>query len=290
MSLACFLKWARLLVPCQALEVVRRQLGEKYSHPADAFKKVTDRKTFYSKAAFASTLEKAGVVITEEELQDVFQLVDIRHSGVVTVTEFIAALQCSHVAGRVWLTESERARQVQDMIRQELAPLRCNLSEFRQRLKRGLKQPSFVVPGCRDGEGSDPRAISKTGFRVKNASQLQRVSSMPSKLGSVNDSPSSTERVPSRALNKKASLPCLSSDRKVDRLPIARKTFQKITSSLSHIPASTELIAITEDIGGYFVSSEQLLNPHSALLSHPLSGQVENHRLVRKIQSRVGAE
>lgn len=47
LSLARFLKWVRLLVPCQALEAVRCQLGEKYSHPADAFKKVTDRRAFF---------------------------------------------------------------------------------------------------------------------------------------------------------------------------------------------------------------------------------------------------
>ncbi|CAE7473161.1 unnamed protein product, partial [Symbiodinium pilosum] len=87
---------------------------------------------------------------------------------------------------------------------------------------------------------------------------------------------------PGQPLTASTSLP----DLRCTEASFARKTFQRISSTLSRVPdldeRGTKIVEIRDGIGGYFESQKRSLSTHEELLEQPIPSQVS--RLRRRAQ------
>jgi len=92
-----------------------------------------------------------------------------------------------------------------------------------------------------------------------------------------------------RRLSSSMSLPDLRSH---DTMPMARKTFQRISSTLDRVPDGddehgTKIVEIKEELGGYFESRQRALGSHEELLEQPILGQADGYSLACKLRKRA---
>lgn len=273
LSVSGFLRGIRLFAPCCVLEEIRLQLLSKHQHLGDAFRQVPDRRAPLDKESFGSALKEAGINAPPAELDAIFGLLDVRRTGVVTIAEFVVMMQCSQQKGQPWRMPEELSKQAETQVRQELAPVHGSMVELKERLRMSPQracQPSVSFYGYGTLRES-------TGFPT-----LGKSASVPARLTLGN---STNGQGPGRMGVSNAA----GRSMKVDKLPLARQTFQKITSTLSRVPCGSDgqIDCIREEIGNYFESSQRVLGPQKKLLSQPLLGQVEEYSKAKELRRKA---
>jgi len=269
LSICGFLKGIRLFAPCCLLETLRLQLMAKHRRLADAFRTVPDRRAPLDKASFVSILKEAGASISARETDAIFDLLNVRSTGIVTISELIAMLQCSQPKTQPWRAPEALNRQVEQRVREELAPVQVFVSDLKQRLRRGMAKPQA-------GKGRmEVSFYGQTG--------MNRSNSMPTKLGQ--SFAGETGMMGTRSGDLAAS------GSRRDRLPLARRTFQRISSTLESVPdnpaAANKLNEIRDNIGGYFDTSTKYMGSQKEL-TKPLARQVDEYRKVSSMRKRGG--
>jgi len=242
MSIDGFLKALRLFAPCCVLEDLRMQLWS--SGVGSAFQKVPNRRVPLDRKSFAETLLKVGAQLSDEGIAAVFELLDIRCSGVVTISELIALMQCSQPKSRMWREPQELELQVALQVRQDFAPILGSLQE----LKQGIRI-------AREVKSVEPPEPESTGEGA-------------------------------HGLSSSASMPDLRSTRE----PVfARRTFQRITSTLSRIPDEDgKITEIKEEIGGYFAKHQRYVGDQQQLLLQPVPSKANDYNLALELRRRAG--
>jgi len=160
-------------------------------------------------------------------------------------------------------------------VRQELAPVHGSMVKLKERLRMSPQracQANISFYGSRSGTFREG-----TGFRA-----LGKSASVPARLtlgNSTNGIGAGRTGISSAA----------GRTLKADKLPLARQTFQKLTSTLSRVPSTGDgqLEGICEEIGTYFESSQRVMGPLRKLLSEPLPGQVEEYSKAKALLSRA---
>ncbi|CAJ1336934.1 unnamed protein product [Effrenium voratum] len=94
----------------------------------------------------AETLLKVGAQLSDEGIAAVFELLDIRCSGVVTISELIALMQCSQPKSRMWREPQELELQVALQVRQDFAPILGSLQELKQGIRIAREVKSVEPP------------------------------------------------------------------------------------------------------------------------------------------------
>ncbi|CAK9036610.1 unnamed protein product [Durusdinium trenchii] len=140
-SISGFLKGLRLFAPCCVLEALRMQLITK---GMSAFKQVPNHRMPLDREAFAASLKQAEIKLSEEETLAIFDLLDVRSSDVVTISELVALLQCSRPKGRPWRAPTELKQQVAFNVHQDIAPIQSGLQELKQGIRVALKEAKEV--------------------------------------------------------------------------------------------------------------------------------------------------
>lgn len=117
------------------LQILRRQ---KNGLPSDAFKQVPfGRNERLDLVAFRTFLEDHKL-IKGVKVGPLFDLVDVRSDGGVTLGELIAALQCVQPGTMVKLSPEERDLQVKLRVRGDLAAFHKNVAETKLQIRAGL--------------------------------------------------------------------------------------------------------------------------------------------------------
>lgn len=245
-SISGFLKGLRFFAPCCVLEALRMQLLERGML---AFKQVSNHRAPLDHDGFAASLKQAGIDLSVDETSAIFELLDIRCSGVVTISELIALMQCSRPKCRPWRPERELQREVAFEVHKDFVPIQNGLQELKQEIRAAMKEAKDGITEVEeelvDG-GREPRAPSVASLRSL------RKSARP------------------KTLTTSVSAPELRRDRAA---PFARRTFQRITSTLSRVPDhenGSKIGEIREELDGYFENHERFVGDHEQLLLQPV--------------------
>lgn len=248
-SISGFLKGLRLFAPCCVLEALRMQLITK---GMSAFKQVPNHRMPLDREAFAASLKQAEIKLSEEETLAIFDLLDVRSSDVVTISELVALLQCSRPKGRPWRAPTELKQQVAFNVHQDIAPIQSGLQELKQGIRVALKEAKEV----------ELEEVEEMGFDRGAACPI------PSSSGSIRRAP--------KSMTSSSSAPELRRRESAnDPGPFARRTFQRITSTLSRVPddergGKIRIGEIREELGGYFESQHRFVRNHEELLLQPV--------------------
>lgn len=240
-SIGGFLKGLRLFAPCCVLEALRMQLLQQGML---TFKEVPNHRAPLDFDGFVASLKRVGVELSTDETSAIFELLDIRSSGVVTISELIALLQCSRPKCRQWRPDKELQRQVAFAVHKDFEPIQNGLKELKQGIRVALE-----VDGdqCEDEGGSAPSVPSVAAPAAK--------------------------QLVAKTLTSSASAPELRRQPPSAPAPFARRTFQRITSTLSRVPEhenGSKIGEIREELDGYFESHERFVGDHQQLLMQPV--------------------
>merc|ERR1712232_951188 len=89
-----------------------------------------------------------------DDMDLVFDLLDVRNSGTIVVSEMVAALRCLQAAVRQCVEPTKREAMAEQSVKQELAPLHKCASELRLRVKRANDTALQSRAGMRDASGA----------------------------------------------------------------------------------------------------------------------------------------
>lgn len=291
LTLSEFCRGLKMFAPSCCLEGLRLQLVRHHDRASDAFNHVKQRRVPLTQSELGELLRQAGADTTE--LDTIFDLVDIRNCGYVTLTEFLAALQGSQAGTRRWKGAQEREETAERTMRDQLAPLRGAVSEIKQDLKRiDNDLPDSQERSCIDrGDGQQPR--DKKGGRKKRSrvakSGLQITQDA---LKAVeNQSPRGSSMSPKSETNRPSSSP--GDFKEVERVGFARDTIRNIKTSLDALPPQyktghTDLRGKTINLlSPYFISNQHVLAKDGQMLAQSYSrakfhNEVENLRRAEK--------
>jgi len=135
-----------------------------------AFKQVSNHRAPLDHDGFAASLKQAGIELSVDETSAIFELLDIRCSGVVTISELIALMQCSKPKCRPWRPERELQRQVAFEVHKDFVPIQNGLQELKQGIRAAMKEAKDGITEVEeelvDGgmEGASGRVIPCTTF------------------------------------------------------------------------------------------------------------------------------
>merc|ERR1712187_557990 len=123
------------------------QLLQVHDGLANAFAHVSerDRRAPMGRSAFGELLKKLKVSCEDEDR--LFQFLDIRASGLITVSELISALKCVQLGSRKWVAPGERDSKAKECVRQELAPYIRRLARLKLSFTAGVEEED-VEPQC----------------------------------------------------------------------------------------------------------------------------------------------
>eukprot|EP00747_Dinoflagellata_sp_TGD_P075252 gnl/TRDRNA2_/TRDRNA2_158661_c0_seq1.p1 gnl/TRDRNA2_/TRDRNA2_158661_c0~~gnl/TRDRNA2_/TRDRNA2_158661_c0_seq1.p1 ORF type:complete len:373 (-),score=69.40 gnl/TRDRNA2_/TRDRNA2_158661_c0_seq1:52-1170(-) len=155
-----FFKGVRIFTPSTLLMDLWVLIVQSYKHISDAFRGC-HKQAPLDRKAFAELLEHKGFMPEGDHYDDhqtdqqrrleifqrdlgrcrtatdaMFDFLDTRNDGTVTVTELITALQCLQPGPRERLPAAERNRKVERSVKAELAPLHHVVTEFKQHVRQ----------------------------------------------------------------------------------------------------------------------------------------------------------
>lgn len=117
------------------LQILRRQ---KNGTPSDAFNQVPISRTARMDLNAFKTFLEDHKLIKGVKVGPLFDLLDVRSDGGVTLGELIAALQCVQPGTMVKLSPEERDLQVKIKVRGDLAPYHKTVAEMKLQVRAGL--------------------------------------------------------------------------------------------------------------------------------------------------------
>lgn len=287
LTLSEFFRGIRLFAPSCALEGVRLQLLRNHDRVADAFRGVRHRRAPVTLPELAELLSAAGAEV--KDLDTIFDIIDVRSTGVVTVTEVIAALQGSQSGTRRWVGRKEREESAEHSVQELVGPLRAAVLEIKQGLKLGLRGVDV------EGAGEDAYVQERGGLGARRPSlPLQHSRSVPTGLQVMHAAMAASSPTLAAATGWDSSpSPPL---RELPRMAFARRTFQRIGKSLEKLPPEpTQWRQTTmEELGHYFVSQQQVFGQQEPVLREKyrraaLHREFEELRRLEK-RLRPGAE
>lgn len=141
-----FTRAIRLFAPSCALEDMRLRCLQKATSISKAFQKVKNKQVLLDRCAFERLVQDldydAGV-----DLHSVYDIVEQRVNGGLTVGELVAALKCSVTGTQVPLKDEEVEAKAKELVRWHMAPFLKNAQELKQdvRVKPGKPGSEHAV-------------------------------------------------------------------------------------------------------------------------------------------------
>lgn len=275
-TLCEFLKGLRLLAPGACLQGLKLQLLQRHEDLSNVFSFVQSKRAPVRKEALGKVLRQAHIEIDEKELTHVFDLLDVRNAGLVTVSELEVALRCLPAIGRRWLSSRERDNKAELAIREDLKDMHSIVSTLKERLRRS-QDDAF-------GGGKRSRKAGRAGSPSRSPSRAGPRS------GQVSSGPSSPKAGMGRCQSMPSKLKELKAGKvQTERLPLARRTFQKIKSTLEHIPPGAHLQleeATLIMLGGYFESATKVIKDQAPYLAD-IPKKADDHHLVSALKNKA---
>jgi hypothetical protein len=194
-TLCEFFKGIRLLTPSCVLESLRLKLLMVHRKATDAFRHVKNRRAPLGRQEFQKLLEEAGVDMDQETMGGLMDVLDIRSTGYITLTEFMAALRTSEVGVKKKLPRGESEAHSEKVVRDGLAKLSNTVTEIKQGLRTLQNDQAPAVEEQDEApkksraksmarSASAPNKMNKAGAGTMSAPQLPVVSARPSSSSS----------------------------------------------------------------------------------------------------------
>eukprot|EP00929_Paragymnodinium_shiwhaense_P085939 TRINITY_DN46408_c0_g2_i1.p1 TRINITY_DN46408_c0_g2~~TRINITY_DN46408_c0_g2_i1.p1 ORF type:complete len:998 (-),score=260.79 TRINITY_DN46408_c0_g2_i1:270-3263(-) len=153
-----FLRGLKLFAPSVSLQSLRLQLQQKHGNVHAAFKHVQHRRKPLDRQGFLEIVKSLQVDCQEGDW--LFDVLDIRAAGVVTASEFLAALQNVPLGNRVSIDSWELETKAQLQVRQELASVKKGLNNMKLQVRQGLDN-NASVKGAKPGSLSARSEVSR---------------------------------------------------------------------------------------------------------------------------------
>jgi len=176
-TLAEFFKGVKLLTPSCVLEGIRLQLLRVHKRVTDAFKGILNHRAPMDRQQISEVLKSSGAELDSETMDGLMEVIDIRSTGYITLTEFLAAMRTSELGTNKRLPPKECASHSEKLVREDLAPLTGSVTE----LKRGLRTLRQL--------GGSGEWLGPSNSPPKPRGMLSRTISAPSKLQAKSPNP-----------------------------------------------------------------------------------------------------
>lgn len=142
-----FFKGIRLFAPSVMLEGVRLQLLHNGCSLADTLCSVVhDRFAPLDRRDLLVALQKLQVQCDESHLDLIFDFLDVRDAGFITMSEMIAVLQNIQPGGRRQVEASVLEERAEHCIKSEMAPFHKSVTDLKRRVKQGLRDVEDLKP------------------------------------------------------------------------------------------------------------------------------------------------
>jgi len=280
----------RCFAPVCILEGLRMQLLSIHTSVIQAFRDVRRSRLPLQRSEMRTLLESRGLNLSCLDFDAIFDMLDVRCDGTVTVTELIAALVAAEPGTRTRVGNKELVEKVQRNVQDEFAPLQGSVTELKTGLRRGVRQTmKFDKHTQRPGDTDASLQMTHS----KSESWLPALASSSASTGKAGNHNRSS---PTAQMAK--TLPRRTNDHDDDlaernRMTM-RGTFQKINSTLSAMPSEKDELKrkTLDSIGSYLLANQRVSGQHEALLEKHLSRfahfrQVEELRRWEHPQPRV---
>jgi len=167
-----FSEGVRHFAPSCVLEDLRLQCLQRCDHIVDVFANVTvDRGALLDIDAFVRLLSSLDLA-SGVQLEAVFDLIDVRNDGLVSLGRLVAALQSGGPGSNVRLPSRERNQRAKQDICGCMAPVHKLATDLKTQVRQGL----FSADGA-DGLGEGGREVSpEAGEGVSEAAMLSTAS------------------------------------------------------------------------------------------------------------------
>jgi Ca2+-binding EF-hand superfamily protein len=249
-----FFNCLRIFAPSFALDGLRLELLQRHSSVADAFARLENKRAAIDKDSFVKLMEKSGA--TSQSMDLVFDILDVRNSGTVVISEVSAALRCLEPGVvRDWVEPSKREAMAEQSVRQELAPLHKCASDLRLRVKRAKDVDFPSRSGTKSAvENSSKKRAQKCDKNDKNE-QLARIgaAAQPVRREAEEGADPANPNIP------------------VHDMPVRRSTLKRINSNFEKLPPEFKnedvVVRTVSRLGEYFGSSHQVLSKQEPYLN-----------------------
>jgi len=173
LTLAEFFKGVRLFAPSVMLEGIRLQLIQNSCSIADSLCSVVpdlakDRRARLDRCAFASVLSKLQVQCEESHIDLIFEFLDVRDVGSITLGEMIAALQNIDPGSRKQVDPGVREERAEHFIKSEMAPFHKTVTDLKRRVRQGLKDGTEDVKVHRKADDEQHGRLPRLARRAKS--------------------------------------------------------------------------------------------------------------------------
>jgi Ca2+-binding EF-hand superfamily protein len=149
-----FFAASNLFAPSCALEELKMKLIEKHGSVESALRDIKDKRAALHREAFMHLLETLGVQCAGADR--IFDFLDIRTTGMTTVSEMSAALQCLQTGGNKVLSPSETKANVKQHVGKIFEPALRMASELKAFVAENASSKEKAVGGDTVDEWADP--------------------------------------------------------------------------------------------------------------------------------------
>jgi len=313
LTLYSFFKGLRLFAPSCVLMGFRLELLRHGRRVSDVFQGVADRRVPLDSVAFAELLKSRNIKCGDTD--KIFDFLDIRSNGIVTLSEVIACMQNMH-AGRVErLPTATKLAKAQEQVRENLAPIRKVASELKLRVKQDpARAESSLLPAKAAANRSDKEQKKHSQHLRKVASEFMRAKQDPVRAKDalttfIKGMPDLTEPAQGAAKGQgsgarrserkgraggglRSSLPPISRSQpnlrtpEVNRLAQGRMSFQKISNTLQTLPPPHDVKETVDALRGYFGSAQRAIRDHEPYIEKRYTRTVNRSDCRRHEQRR----
>jgi Ca2+-binding EF-hand superfamily protein len=261
LTLCEFFKGVRLFAPSSMLEGIRLQLLQSSYSIADAVcSVVSDRTLRMDRNTFGSVLGKLQVHCDESHIDLMFDFLDVRDVGLVTVSEMIAALQNVQPGGREQVDPGLREERAEHFIKAELAPFHKTVTD----LKRRIKQDEETKQPHRKTDDEQHNRLPRIVRRAKSVPAGHAAAPSTEKHGEGDP-----VRLPEAGVEGSRLLSAGGPPRSATAQG-PRSTFYKLHSRFKQLPAEATPNALhgtMSQLKGYFNSAHSTLQDHRPVLA-----------------------
>jgi Ca2+-binding EF-hand superfamily protein len=227
-----FFSGIRLFAPSCVLEELKMKLLQAHDTLQAAFNNIKkDRRAPLNRQDFMLVLQRFGIQCDGED--EIFDVLDIRRTGVTTVSEMLAALQCLQSGHHKPLSQTECNDKVKSNIGQIFEPALRFASELKARVKEDAMHGETLDNDAASTQGTG-RAEEGTGSKEAEPRRAQVPKGNASKIRG--QAPGSSNKQPA----KSGMLSCDGNE--IPRHLLARRTFMKVTSSLRSLDSSESVL------------------------------------------------
>lgn len=266
-----FFRGVRLFAPSCALESIWLQVTQKYRSIPEAFRSCgVEWRAPLDQEAFTKVLK--NIKLKCIDVRFLFDLLDVRTCGTITISEVVAALQCCQPGNRERVAALERERKIEGNVKAQFAPLRQTMNDLKSRVRQG------------GHEGSN----THTNFNASGDCSMSKKRSHRKQLPSPpKDDPRSGMKLP-KVDPRQATVAGVPQEQGAPgtaegpRMAYARATFQRIDTRFKDLPADRkfQVKRTREAIRGYFVSNQEVMQDHAKLME----GHYSRHDLHVRVQ------